>query len=35
VKTEKLTRKEIIDRRLQQAGWNMTDRSQVMEEFKS
>jgi len=33
VKTEKLTRKEIIDHRLQQADWNVTDRTQVMEEF--
>jgi len=33
VKNEKLTRKEIIDNRLKQAGWNVTDRSQVIEEF--
>lgn len=33
LKTEKLTRKEIIDQRLTQAGWNMTDRTQVIEEF--
>lgn len=33
MKNEKLTRKEIIDNRLKQAGWNVTDRSQVIEEF--
>lgn len=33
MKTEKLTRKEIIDNRLKQAGWNVTDRTQVIEEF--
>jgi len=33
VKNEKLTRKEIIDHRLQQAGWKVTDRTQVIEEF--
>jgi type I restriction enzyme, R subunit len=33
VKNEKLTRKEIIDNRLKQAGWNVTDRTQVIEEF--
>jgi type I restriction enzyme R subunit len=33
VKNEKLTRKEIIDQRLKQAGWNITDRTQVIEEF--
>jgi type I restriction enzyme R subunit len=33
VKNEKLTRKEIIDHRLKQAGWNVTDRTQVIEEF--
>jgi type I restriction enzyme R subunit len=33
VKNEKLTRKEIIDIRLKQAGWNGADRSQVVEEF--
>jgi type I restriction enzyme R subunit len=33
LKTEKLTRKEIIDLRLKQAGWNITDRTQVIEEF--
>ncbi|MVT09519.1 type I restriction endonuclease subunit R [Chitinophaga tropicalis] len=30
---EKQTRKEIIDTRLQQAGWNVMDRTQVIEEF--
>jgi len=33
VKNEKLTRKEIIDQRIKQAGWNVTDRTQVIEEF--
>lgn len=33
MKNEKLTRKEIIDNRLTQAGWNVGDRSQVIEEF--
>lgn len=33
MKNEKLTRKEIIDHRLKQAGWNVTDRTQVIEEF--
>jgi len=33
VKNEKLTRKEIIDNRLKQAGWNVTNRTQVIEEF--
>jgi len=33
LKNEKLTRKEIIDHRLKQAGWNVTDRTQVIEEF--
>jgi len=33
LKNEKLTRKEIIDTRLKQAGWNVTDRTQVIEEF--
>ena len=33
MKNEKLTRKEIIDNRLLQAGWNVTDRTQVVEEF--
>ena len=33
MKTEKHTRKEIIDHNLQAAGWNVSDRSQVIEEF--
>jgi type I restriction enzyme, R subunit len=33
VKNEKLTRKEIINNRLKQAGWNVTDPTQVIEEF--
>ncbi len=33
LKNEKLTRKEIIDRRLKQANWNVTDLTQVVEEF--
>jgi type I restriction enzyme, R subunit len=33
LKTEHLTRKEIIDNRLKLAGWNVSDRSQVIEEF--
>jgi type I restriction enzyme, R subunit len=33
LKNEKLTRKEIIDNRLKQAGWNISDRTQVVEEF--
>ncbi len=33
MKNEKLTRKEIIDHRLKQAGWIVGDRSQVIEEF--
>ncbi len=33
MKNEKLTRKEIIDNRLKQAGWNVTDRTHVIEEF--
>jgi type I restriction enzyme R subunit len=33
MKNEKLTRKEIIDNRLKQAEWNVTDRTQVIEEF--
>jgi type I restriction enzyme R subunit len=33
VKNEKLTRKEIIDNRLKQAGWNVADRTQVIEEY--
>lgn len=30
---EKQTRKEIIDNRLKQAGWNINDRTQIIEEF--
>jgi type I restriction enzyme, R subunit len=33
LKNEKLTRKEIIDNRLKQAGWHVDDRTQVVEEF--
>lgn len=33
MKTEKHTRKGIIDIRLKQAGWNVSDRTQVVEEF--
>lgn len=33
LKTEALTRKEIIDLRLKKAGWTVTDRTQVIEEF--
>ena len=33
MKNEKLTRKEIIDNLLKQADWNVTDRTQVIEEF--
>ena len=33
MKNEKHTRKEIIDIRLQHAGWNINDRTQVVEEF--
>ncbi len=33
MKNEKWTRKKIIDHRLREAGWNVTDRSQVIEEF--
>ncbi|MGF2410682.1 type I restriction endonuclease subunit R [Ferruginibacter sp.] len=33
MKNEKHTRKEIIDTRLKQAGWNVADRTQVVEEF--
>lgn len=33
MKNEKQTRKEIIDSRLKQAGWNVTDKTQVIEEF--
>lgn len=34
MKNEKLTRKEIIDNRLRQAGWKVTDRTHVIEEFE-
>jgi type I restriction enzyme R subunit len=33
LKNEKHTRKEIIDHRLQQAGWNVNDAMQVVQEF--
>lgn len=33
LKTEKLTRKELIDIQLKQAGWDISDRTQVIEEF--
>lgn len=33
MKSEKHTRKEIIDQRLLAAGWNVSDRTQVIEEF--
>lgn len=33
MKTEQQTRKEIIDKKLQQAGWKVSDRTQVIEEF--
>jgi len=33
LKNEKQTRKEIIDLRLKQAGWSVSDRAQVVEEF--
>ena len=33
MKTEQHTRKEIIDKQLLAAGWNVSDRSQVVEEF--
>lgn len=33
MKNEKLTRKEIIDNRLKDAGWNVSDLTQVIEEF--
>ena len=32
MKTEKETRKDIIDKKLLQAGWNVNDRTQVVEE---
>jgi type I restriction enzyme R subunit len=33
MKNEKLTRKEIIDNRLKKAGWDVADRTKVIEEF--
>jgi type I restriction enzyme, R subunit len=33
LKTETQTRKEIIDNRLKQSGWIVSDRTQVIEEF--
>jgi type I restriction enzyme R subunit len=33
LKNEKQTRKQIIDSRLHQAGWNINDTTQVVEEF--
>ena len=33
MQSEKLTRKEIIDHRLRQADWEVSDRSQVVEEY--
>jgi len=33
LKTEKHTCKELIDIQLKQAGWNITDRSQVLKEY--
>jgi type I restriction enzyme, R subunit len=33
VNNEKQTRQQLIDLRLQQAGWNVADRTQVIEEF--
>jgi len=33
MKSEHHTRKDIIDKKLQSAGWNVADRSQVIEEF--
>lgn len=33
MKTEKQTRKEIIDKKLEKAGWNINDPTQVVEEF--
>ena len=32
-KTEAQTRKDLIDRKLKDAGWNITNRTQVIEEF--
>ena len=34
MKTEKETRQDIIDKKLFQAGWNVNDRTQVIEEFE-
>ncbi len=34
MKTEKQTRKEIIDKKLLQAGWKVDDRTKVIEEFE-
>ncbi len=34
MKTEKKTRQDIIDKKLFQAGWNVNDRTQVIEEFE-
>lgn len=33
MKNEKLTRKKIIDLRLKEAGWDVNDRTQIVEEF--
>jgi hypothetical protein len=33
--SEKLTRKEIINLRLKLAGWDVTDRTSVIEEFET
>lgn len=33
MRNEKLTRKEIINQRLKEAGWDVNDRTQVIEEF--
>src|ERR1700733_1226261 len=33
MRSENLTRKEIINQRLKKAGWTVTDRTQVIEEF--
>lgn len=33
MRNEKHTRKEIVDHRLEAAGWNVSDRTQVVEEF--
>lgn len=34
MKTEKQTRQDIIDKQLLKAGWNVTDTTQVIEEFE-